>query len=104
MEDDSTALDTSRAGLQEIILPGAILYALEFRALHSICGSVTKLSISLFGNRVGGRGQVAADTLYVRVLTRMVARLSSTFQNRRTGVRVRATEMQTGQRLSEATS
>lgn len=36
----------------------------EFRALHSICGSVTKLSISLFRNRVGGRGQVAADTLY----------------------------------------
>lgn len=67
-KDDSLALDTSRAsqcpGLQEIILPGAALHAFEFRALHSICGSVTKLSISLFRNRVGGRGQVAADTLY----------------------------------------
>lgn len=49
--------------LQEIIFRGTSLFDFEFRALRSTSSGVTKLSVSLYGKRVGERGDVAIDGL-----------------------------------------
>lgn len=66
--EDSLSMDTAQSSewcpeLQEIIFRGTSLFDFEFRALRSTSYGVTKLSVSLYGKRVGERGDAAIDGL-----------------------------------------
>lgn len=66
--DDSLSLNAAQsseccAELQEITFPGTSLFDFEFRALLSTSSCVTKLYVSLYGERVGERGDAAIDGL-----------------------------------------
>lgn len=66
--EDSLSMDTAQSSewcpeLQEIIFRGTSLFDFEFRALRSTSCGVTKLSVSLYGERVGERGVAAIDGL-----------------------------------------
>lgn len=66
--EDSLSMDAAQSSeccpeLQEIIFRGTSLFDFEFRALRSTSCGVTKLSVSLYGKRVGERGDAAIDGL-----------------------------------------